>query len=286
VRWRARAVRMFAAPTRIGRTSGTSGPSRLRWRTRAEGCCRADADRSDVGDVGDVGAAMANAGGRMFAAPTRIGRPSWVRWRARAAGCSPRQGGWGPGDAEDAVAYALAQSTSSRKKNTIRLDRFVDGQRAEDVGARKPERCHRWCDRSFVFDEKMERAVIATAKRAPCVDTERENHHGRPLGMPGLTSLSDAALLQGLHVIVGSHRRVTVELILHLGEVDARRLHVEKGFPSLFSYCVELLRFSEDEACRRIEASRLARLFPAAYPLLESGALSLTVLGLLKPHLT
>jgi hypothetical protein len=104
--------------------------------------------------------------------------------------------------------------------------------------------------------------------------------------MEGLASLSDNALLHELHAVAGSHRRVTEELIQHLGEVDARRLHVEKGFSSLFSYCLEQLRFSEDEACRRIEAARLARRFPAIYALLQTGAVSLTVLGLLKPHLT
>jgi hypothetical protein len=109
--------------------------------------------------------------------------------------------------------------------------------------------------------------------------------HGSPLA-PALSSVSDDALLQDLQVIVGSHRRVTAELILALGEVDTRRLHVERGFSSLFSYCVAELRFSEDEACRRIEAARLARRFPAIYPLLETGAVSLSVLGLLKAHLT
>jgi hypothetical protein len=104
--------------------------------------------------------------------------------------------------------------------------------------------------------------------------------------MQRLSSLSNDTLLHELHVVVGSHRRVTAELILHLSEVDAHRLHVDKGFSSLFSYCVERLRFSEDEACRRIEAARLARRLPAIYPLLETGAVSLTVLGLLKAHLT
>jgi hypothetical protein len=104
--------------------------------------------------------------------------------------------------------------------------------------------------------------------------------------MERLANLSDDALLHDLHAIVGSHRRVTSDLIQHLGEVDARRLHVEKGFSSLFSYCVDLLHFSEDEACRRIEAARLARRFPGIYALLQTGAVSLTVLGLLKPHLT
>jgi hypothetical protein len=76
------------------------------------------------------------------------------------------------------------------------------------------------------------------------------------------------------------------QIVAHLGEVDARRVHAKRGFPSLFSYCVESLGFSEDEACRRIEAARLARRFPPIGDLLASGAVTLSVLGLLKPHLT
>jgi hypothetical protein len=104
--------------------------------------------------------------------------------------------------------------------------------------------------------------------------------------MKRLDLLSNDDLLQGLRALVSSHGRVTADLIAHLAEMDARRLHVEKGFPSLFSYCVEELHFSEDEACRRIEAARAVRKFPEIATLLESGAVSLTVLGLLKIHLT
>jgi 5-methylcytosine-specific restriction endonuclease McrA len=139
---------------------------------------------------------------------------------------------------------------------------------------------------SFVFAEKTPRAAITRAKSARRARSEHENHHGRHGVMQSLANRSDDALLHELHVIVSSHRRVTAELILHLGEVNARRIHVEKGFSSLFNFCVAELRFSEDEACRRIEAARLARRFPAIYPLLQTGAVSLTVLGLLKPHLT
>jgi hypothetical protein len=98
--------------------------------------------------------------------------------------------------------------------------------------------------------------------------------------------IADDALLERLRILVGSHRRVTADLIARLSEVDARRLHVDKGFSSLFGYCVECLGFSEDEACRRIDAARLVRRFPEIYSLLESGSVSLTVLGLLKQHLT
>jgi hypothetical protein len=104
--------------------------------------------------------------------------------------------------------------------------------------------------------------------------------------MRRLATIADDALLERLHVLVGSHRRVTADLIAHLSEVDARRLHVGRGFSSLFGYCVECLGFSEDEACRRIDAARLVRKFPEIYSLLEGGLVSLTVLGLLKHHLT
>jgi 5-methylcytosine-specific restriction endonuclease McrA len=104
--------------------------------------------------------------------------------------------------------------------------------------------------------------------------------------MRRLSTIAADTLLERLHVLVGSHRRVTADLIAHLSEVDARRLHVSKGFSSLFGYCVECLGFSEDEACRRIDAARLVRRFPEVYSLLEDGSVSLTVLGLLKQHLT
>ena len=83
--------------------------------------------------------------------------------------------------------------------------------------------------------------------------------------MQRLSTLADDALLERLHILVGSHRRVTADLIAHLSEVDARRLHVNRGFSSLFGYCLERLGFSEDEACRRIEAARLARKFPQIF---------------------
>src|SRR5882672_603753 len=104
--------------------------------------------------------------------------------------------------------------------------------------------------------------------------------------MQRLSTVADDALLGRLHVLVGSHRRVTADLIAHLSEVDVRRLHVSKGFSSLFGYCVECLGFSEDEACRRIEAARLAHKFPEIFSRLEGGSVSPTVLGLLKHHLT
>jgi hypothetical protein len=86
--------------------------------------------------------------------------------------------------------------------------------------------------------------------------------------------------------LAGCERRVTVRLIAHLAEFDARRLYLPAGFPSLFKYCREVLRLSEHEAFHRILAARTARRFPRVMELLDSGALNLTTVRLLAPDLT
>jgi 5-methylcytosine-specific restriction endonuclease McrA len=102
----------------------------------------------------------------------------------------------------------------------------------------------------------------------------------------GLAHLSDEAIMQGLAQLVGSRRQVGAELILHLLEVDRRRLAVVRGYSSLYRYCIAELGFSEDEAYRRVEAVGLLRVYPAIFSLLQNGALTLSVLAVLRRHLT
>jgi hypothetical protein len=44
--------------------------------------------------------------------------------------------------------------------------------------------------------------------------------------------LSDAALVAGVKSLAGREREATAQLIAHLAEIDARRLHLGAGFPS------------------------------------------------------
>jgi hypothetical protein len=83
-----------------------------------------------------------------------------------------------------------------------------------------------------------------------------------------------------------SGRRATAEILLHLSELEERRLHLKAGYNSLFAYCLAVHGMSEDEACRRIDVARLGRRFPTIFELLASGALSLSVAALLKECLT
>ena len=99
-------------------------------------------------------------------------------------------------------------------------------------------------------------------------------------------ALSDRELLKRLAALAGREREVSAELVAHLAEVDARRIHEAEGFGSLFRYCTTVLRLSEDAAYTRIEAARAGRRFPVILDLLAAGALSLTTVRLLAPHLT
>jgi hypothetical protein len=101
-----------------------------------------------------------------------------------------------------------------------------------------------------------------------------------------LSRVPDAEVMARLTTLVQSGRRVTVEILVHLAEIDSRRLHLGAGYNSLFAYCVGAHGMSEDEACRRIEVARLGTRFNAIWSLIASGDLSLSVAALLKVHLT
>jgi len=101
-----------------------------------------------------------------------------------------------------------------------------------------------------------------------------------------LADLSDAQLLESLKSLCGQSRAALARLLAHLVEVEERRLHLEAACPSMFQFCVRRLAMSEDEACRRIHAARLARRFPDLLVRIERGDLTLSTIALLHDSLT
>lgn len=101
-----------------------------------------------------------------------------------------------------------------------------------------------------------------------------------------LAELTDTELLAGTRRLVGRSNQLLAELLAHLGEVEARGIHRTRACSSLYVYCIYELRLSEDEAYRRVAAARLLRRFPPLFEALASGALHLTGLLMLGPHLT
>ena len=101
-----------------------------------------------------------------------------------------------------------------------------------------------------------------------------------------LTQLTDGTLRQSSLAIHSVERSNTALAVAHLGEVEARGLHLPWGYASISAYAVEELRLSADAAYNRIRVARKAREFPALFEALEQGELSLASIRLLAPHLT
>jgi 5-methylcytosine-specific restriction endonuclease McrA len=101
-----------------------------------------------------------------------------------------------------------------------------------------------------------------------------------------ISSLSDHELLERTVRLAGDERYVTADLLALIGECDTRRLYLGEGCSSLFTYCTQVLHFSEHAAYHRIEGARAARQFPIILELIAEGSVTLTTVALLRPHLT
>jgi hypothetical protein len=101
-----------------------------------------------------------------------------------------------------------------------------------------------------------------------------------------LSKLSDRELLCEVKRLAHNERQATSELIASLAELDVRRLYLGEGHPSLFVYCTAVLRLSESAAYHRIQVARAAQRFPVILDQLAEGAITLTAVALLAPHLT
>jgi len=91
-----------------------------------------------------------------------------------------------------------------------------------------------------------------------------ENVDGKKWFMK-LVDLSNEELLSGLHALIGQGRILLARGLAYLGEVEERRLDLQSACSSLFDFCVRRLGMSDDEACRRVSAARLATISAGAW---------------------
>src|SRR5437660_2519977 len=116
--------------------------------------------------------------------------------------------------------------------------------------------------------------------RPSCYESSMMNSQER------LASLTSSELLARTRRLVEDSHCLEADLLLHLGEIDERKLYAERAFPSMFAFCVGELGFSEDAAYNRIAVARVGRRFPAVIEAMRSGQVHLWGLRLLAPHLT
>ena len=97
-----------------------------------------------------------------------------------------------------------------------------------------------------------------------------------------LQALNDRELIDRTKALVDKERDIQMRVIDHLREIERRRLHLARGYPSLFEYATGELGYSEGAAHRRIKAMRLCREVPEADARLRDGKLTLTTASQLQ----
>ena len=102
----------------------------------------------------------------------------------------------------------------------------------------------------------------------------------------GVEALSPSDLLSRTRELVRTSHGTEADLLVHLAEIEERKLYLDWSFSSMFTFCVRELNFSEDVACNRINVARAVRRMPAILEALRSGCVHLAGLRLLAPHLT
>src|SRR3954471_13655677 len=121
-------------------------------------------------------------------------------------------------------------------------------------------------------------ARAAGLRKSWCYDPSMYN--------PSIASMSNEELIAAASELSRRSCAVEAELLLHLGEIDERKLYLDRAFSSMFVFCTRELGFSEGAAYNRIVVARAARKLPALIDAVRSGGVHLAGLRLLAPHLT
>ena len=77
-----------------------------------------------------------------------------------------------------------------------------------------------------------------------------------------LRSLSDHEIISRTETLVARARRLTLTVLLHLMEIERRKLFLKAGYGSMFVYCTAGLGYSASAAKRRICTARCIARFP------------------------
>ncbi len=92
-----------------------------------------------------------------------------------------------------------------------------------------------------------------------------------------IQSLNDDQLLAATFSKAKEEQKSTLELLMHLQEVELRRAYAKLSYSSLWEYVVKALGYSESQASERLNAMRLLKAVPEVKERLQDNKINLTV---------
>ncbi|MEK7356966.1 MAG: hypothetical protein AAB250_10980, partial [Bdellovibrionota bacterium] len=69
-----------------------------------------------------------------------------------------------------------------------------------------------------------------------------------------LNKLQNDDIVRSMHTAVNDESRATTWVLRHLEVIQERKIFLERGYPSLFEFCVGEFGYSNGAAQRRIQA--------------------------------
>lgn len=96
----------------------------------------------------------------------------------------------------------------------------------------------------------------------------------------------NGAVLRDLETLVAQRCVNHAKVLAHIAEVQARKLYREAAQPDTYSYCINVLHFSEDAAAKRIHVAGVARRIPALFTAIAEDRLNLSGACTIAAHLT
>src|SRR5438552_15744984 len=100
-----------------------------------------------------------------------------------------------------------------------------------------------------------------------------------------VSGLSDVALWRAADSFESQERAATLQLLLCIAELDARRLYAADGYPSMHACCVGRWDMSDEVAYKHIAVARAGRRFAVVFEALADGRLHLSAVVVLASHL-
>jgi hypothetical protein len=97
--------------------------------------------------------------------------------------------------------------------------------------------------------------------------------------------IKNEELIQKVIKLVDEERRIGVEILELLSEIELRKAYSEIGYDGLFSFCVKELNYSEAQAYRRIQAMRAMKEIPELKQKIKDGILTVTTVSQVQTHL-
>ena len=102
------------------------------------------------------------------------------------------------------------------------------------------------------------------------------NAHTKTDTSLSISKLNNQDLETRLHGLIHQERKLLHLILLHIKEVESRKLYLKKAYPSLFEYLTKEYGYSAGSAMRRIEAARLLRDVPQMALKIQTGDINLS----------